>query len=109
MTDRITVSQNFSLTQQEVDDLIAEGVTSAGNLQNFRFFTNDFDTDTSGVDIVATTAMDMAGGTTDFSLAFNYTSTDVTKFEPGYARRNPHSRVAGRSPRHSLFNHRLTT
>ena len=80
MTDRITVSQNFSLTPQEVIDLIAEGVTSAGNLQNFRFFTNDFDTDTSGVDIVATTAMDMAGGSTDFSLAFNYTSTDVAKF-----------------------------
>ncbi len=82
MTDRITVSQLFSLTQQEVDDLIAEGVTSAGNLQNFRFFTNDFDTETSGVDIVATTAADMAGGTTDFSLAFNYTKTDVTKSNP---------------------------
>ena len=80
MTDRITVSQNFSLTPQEVIDLIAEGVTSAGNLQNFRFFTNDFDTDTSGLDVVATTAMDMAGGTTDFALAFNYTSTDVAKF-----------------------------
>jgi iron complex outermembrane receptor protein len=82
MTDRITVSQLFSLTQQEVDDLIAEGVTSAGNLQNFRFFTNDFDTETSGLDIVATTAADMAGGTTDFSLAFNYTKTDVTKSNP---------------------------
>ena len=82
MTDRITVSQLFSLTQQEIDDLIAEGVTSAGNLQNFRFFTNDFDTETSGVDIVATTAADMAGGTTDFSLAFNYTKTDVTKSNP---------------------------
>ena len=82
MTDRITVSQNFSLTPQEVIDLIAEGVTSAGNLQNFRFFTNDFDTDTSGLDIVATTAMDMAGGTTDFALAFNYTKTDVAKFNP---------------------------
>ena len=82
MTDRITVSQLFSLTQQEVDDLIAEGVTSAGNLQNFRFFTNDFDTETSGVDIVATTAVDMAGGTTDLALAFNYTKTDVTKSNP---------------------------
>ena len=82
MTDRITVSQLFSLTQQEVDDLIAEGVTSAGNLQNFRFVTNDFDTETSGVDIVATTAVDMAGGTTDLALAFNYTKTDVTKSNP---------------------------
>ncbi|HEY5654800.1 MAG TPA: TonB-dependent receptor, partial [Woeseiaceae bacterium] len=82
VTDRITVSQLFSLTPEEVDDLIAEGVTSAGNLQNFRFFTNDFDTETSGIDIVATTAVDMAGGVTDFALAFNYTSTDVTKSNP---------------------------
>ena len=82
VTDRITVSQLFSLTPEEVDDLIAEGVTSAGNLQNFRFFTNDFDTETSGIDIVATTAVDMAGGVTDFALAFNYTSTDVTRSNP---------------------------
>ena len=79
VTDRITVSQEFALTPEEVDDLIAEGITSAGNLENFRFFTNDFDTETSGIDIVATTAVDMAGGVTDFALAFNYTNTDVTK------------------------------
>ena len=82
MTDRITVSQLFSLDPDEIDDLIQEGVTSAGNLNNFRFFTNDFDTETSGVDIVATSAVDMLGGTTDFALAFNYTSTDVTKSNP---------------------------
>ena len=70
--DRITVSQNFSLTQQEIDDLIAAGVTSAGNLQNFRFFTNDFDTETDGVDIVAT--MPRSGRWYDgLVLAFNYT------------------------------------
>jgi iron complex outermembrane receptor protein len=82
MTDRITPSRNFSLTPQQVIDLIAEGVTSAGNLQNFRFFTNDFDTQTSGIDIVATTAVDMIGGVTDISVAFNYTNTDVTKYNP---------------------------
>ncbi len=82
MTDRITPSQNFQLTQEQVDALIAEGITGAANLQNFRFFTNDFDTKTSGLDLVATTAMDMAGGVTDFSLAFNYTTTDVTKSNP---------------------------
>ncbi|MEO1201615.1 MAG: TonB-dependent receptor [Pseudomonadota bacterium] len=83
--DRITVSQLFSindLTQQQIDDLIASGVTSAENLQNFRFFTNDFDTETEGVDIVATTAADILGGTTDFTLSFNHTDTEVTRFNP---------------------------
>ncbi len=80
--DRITVSQNFSLTQAEIDDLVASGVTSAANLQNFRFFTNDFDTETEGLDVVATTSTAWLGGETDWSLAFNITNTDVKKFNP---------------------------
>jgi len=79
LTDRLAVTQLFSLTQEEVDALIAEGITSAGNLQNFRFFTNDFDTETSGFDVVATYA---ASKDTDVSFLFNQTTTDVTKFNP---------------------------
>ena len=82
VNDRITVSQLFSLSPTEVADLVASGVTSAGNLQNFRFFTNDFDTETAGVDVVATTSTDWLGGSTDWSLAFNITKTDVKKFNP---------------------------
>ena len=82
LEDRLTVTQNFSLTQQEVDDLIAEGITSAGNLQNFRFFTNDFDTETQGVDVVATYTPPSRGGDTTISFLFNHTETEVTKFNP---------------------------
>jgi iron complex outermembrane receptor protein len=76
--DRISVSQNYQLTEQEIEDLIAAGVTSAGNLQNFRFFTNDFDTETKGFDIVATYPLEWKNGSTDLSLAFNNTQTTVT-------------------------------
>ncbi len=82
LEDRLTVTQLFSLTQQEVDDLIAEGITSAGNLQNFRFFTNDFDTETSGFDIVASYVPTSLGGNTTFNFLFNFTETEVTKFNP---------------------------
>lgn len=82
LEDRIAVSQEFRLEQAEIDELLASGITSAANLQNFRFFTNDFDTTTSGIDIVATTSADMLGGTTDYSLAFNYTRTEVDSFTP---------------------------
>lgn len=51
--DRISLTQDFALSPAEVDQLIAEGITSAGNLANFRFFTNDFDTETTGFDIEA--------------------------------------------------------
>lgn len=82
LKDRLAVSQNFSLTQPEIDALVVSGITSAANLQNFRFFTNDFDTRTSGVDVVATRSVSQFGGKTEFNLAFNYTSTKVTKFNP---------------------------
>ncbi len=82
LEDRLTVTQLFSLTPEEVDDLIAEGITSAGNLANFRFFTNDFDTETSGIDVVTTYVPQALGGNTNFSLLFNLTETEVTKFNP---------------------------
>jgi iron complex outermembrane receptor protein len=66
------------LTPEEVDQLIAEGITSAGNLANFRFFANDFDTETTGFDIVATYPVDWSSGTTTFSLAYNQTDTKVS-------------------------------
>ena len=83
--DRLTVSQLFSindLSAQELQDLIDAGVTSAENLQNFRFFTNDFDTKTSGVDIVATTSFDTPNTNTDVSFSYNRTKTEVDSFNP---------------------------
>ena len=53
LKDRIGQTKLFSLTAQEVLDLLAEGITSAGNLANFRFFINDFETKTKGIDLVA--------------------------------------------------------
>ncbi|MEM9172008.1 MAG: TonB-dependent receptor [Pseudomonadota bacterium] len=83
--DRLATSQLFSindLSAQQLQDLIDAGVTSARNLQNFRFFTNDFDTNTTGIDIVATTSLDSASGTTDVSFTFNNTKTEVDNFNP---------------------------
>ncbi len=82
LSDRLAVTQNFQLTQAEIDQLIAEGITSAANLRNFRFCTNDFDTETQGVDVVATYIPPGLGGDTTFSFLFNYTETDVAKFNP---------------------------
>ena len=82
LEDRITLSQNFSLTPGEVDDLINSGVTSAANLRNFRFFTNAFDTETEGYDVVATYNTEIGNGNTQFSFIYNNTQTDVTEFDP---------------------------
>lgn len=48
------------------------------DLQNFRFFTNSFDTGTTGVDIVGNLPFDLAGGSSKVTLAVNYGETEVT-------------------------------
>ena len=78
--DRLALTQNFELTEAEKIQLVAEGISSATNLQNFRFFTNDFHTRTRGVDIVATLAPPSSD--TQFSFAFNRTGTRVTAHDP---------------------------
>ena len=82
LSDRLALSQSFALNAAEAERLIAEGITSAKNLANFRFFTNGFDTRTQGVDLVASFVPPRMGGDTEFSLAFNHTSTRVTEYNP---------------------------
>ena len=82
LDDRIAVSQQFALTDQEREDLVNEGITSAANITSFSFFVNDYDTETEGFDVVATYAAEILGGSTDFNLAFNHNETDVTSFNP---------------------------
>ena len=82
LSDRLALTQLFALRPTEVDGLLAEGVTSARNLQNFRFFTNHFETLTQGIDLVATYAPPTLGGRTRFGFLFNRTATSVTRFDP---------------------------
>ena len=79
ISDRLALSQNFNLNETEVVGLIAEGVTSAGNLRSFRFFINDFDTVTQGVDIVAVVA---PTPTSELSFLYNHTSTEIIEYNP---------------------------
>ncbi len=79
LNDRITLSQDNSLSPDEIDALIASGIVNASNLRNFRFFTNGFDTETRGIDVVATYGMEIGNGNTDFTLSFNHTETSIAR------------------------------
>ncbi len=83
LDDRLNLSGLVSLTDAQVQQLLAEGVTSAANLQNFRWFTNDFETETKGFDVVATYPFEWGNGVnTDVSFSFNKTDTEVTRAGP---------------------------
>ena len=80
--DRLAPTKDFQrgtdITEAQIQQLVAEGITSAGNLQEFRFFTNEFETSTQGVDVILTAPI--LDGV--LSLAYNYTGTTVTKRNP---------------------------
>ena len=48
------------------------------DLQAFRFFTNNFDTKTTGIDIVGRMPFDIGAGSSSFAIAMNYNNTTVT-------------------------------
>ena len=80
--DRLAPTKDFQrgtdITEAQIQQLVAEGITSAGNLQEFRFFTNEFETSTQGIDVILTAPI-LDGA---LSLAYNYTGTTVTKRNP---------------------------
>lgn len=72
--DRLNLSSEVSLSAADIQSLKDDNVPGAGDMAAFRFFTNDFDTNTSGFDVVVSTTV----GDTDLNLAYNNTKTDVT-------------------------------
>ena len=78
MKDRLALSQDFALNDAQKQSLLAAGVTSAANLQEFRFFTNDFDTTTQGIDTVITAPL-LEG---NLIAVYNFTATTVTDHNP---------------------------
>ena len=79
ISDRLSLSQVLTLTEEERELLLSQGITSARNLSFFRFFINDFSTRTAGIDVVSTWTPLALDGDTSFSFTLNYTDTEVTE------------------------------
>ena len=83
VSDRLTTSKNFTLSNDDIDRLLDEGIIRPGGvLKRFRFFINDFATQTRGIDVVAAYAVEGDRGTTNVSSAWNLTTTEVTQHNP---------------------------
>ncbi|MEE9222981.1 MAG: TonB-dependent receptor [Nitrosomonadaceae bacterium] len=77
LSDRLAISRLYELTNDERENLLESGVTSAATIQRFRFFTNEIDTTSEGFDVVGTWSTESHAGVTDFTLAYNRTNTTV--------------------------------
>ena len=81
--ERIARSTDFTLTDADRAALVAGGNAEAATLSRVGFFVNDFDTTTTGLDLVASYESEHFGGDTTYSLAANWNKTEVDDFTPG--------------------------
>lgn len=81
--DRIARSADFTVSDADRAALVAAGNPEAASISRVGFFVNDFDTTTTGLDLVASVGTDHFGGDTTYSLAANWNDTEVDDFTPG--------------------------
>ncbi len=102
VTDRITQSDRKKLEEADYLALEAIGVANPRSVGTVSFFSNDFDTTTKGVDIVANYSAELFNGESQFNMAYNFTDTTVDR----------HSAITGdfkvKRLEEALPNHRAT-
>ena len=77
---QIEVDDRVALTPPQDITATQEAALRAASIpvpDMVNFFANDYDTETTGVDIVATTDAALFNGSTTFSAAYNYNKTEV--------------------------------
>lgn len=77
LDDRLSTTSGIALSQADIDALTAQGVPDASSFSQVSYFTNDFSTSTQGIDVVANYSTEIFDGETLFSLAANWTDTEV--------------------------------
>ena len=82
MRDRISLTRQADLTLEQRADLVAQGAPGAAAIRTVRYFANDFDTTTQGIDFVADYNTDRFGGNTNLTFTANWNDTSVDNFNP---------------------------
>jgi len=78
VSDRLSQTSPLSLSAEDIDTLLAMGIKDAVSYSSILFFTNDFDTKTTGVDLVVSQDLDLGVGQSKLSFLLNYNKTEVS-------------------------------
>ncbi|BFT30973.1 TonB-dependent receptor [Alteromonas sp. D210916BOD_24] len=79
LSDRISTTSAIPLTDEDIASLIAQGRTDAVKYNAAKYFTNDFDTKTQGVDLVVNYGFDSGTWRNTLLMAYNWTDTQVER------------------------------
>lgn len=79
LEDRISTTSAIPLTSEDLRMLAQEGIADADRFASVKYFTNDFDTRTEGIDWVLNYVTEFAGVQTQIALNYNWTKTQVER------------------------------
>ena len=79
LDDRISTTSALSLTQDDIQTLVTAGITEATSYGSAKYFTNDFDTTTQGLDLVVNYEAYLLNIPSRFMLTYNWTDTTVDR------------------------------
>lgn len=79
LEDRISTTSALPLTGSDIQALLNQGVRDATSFSAAKYFTNDFDTTTQGLDLVVNYETSWWQGETKLILAYNWTDTSVDR------------------------------
>lgn len=79
VTKRFGLSPSIAVTPAIRAQLVSLGIPGATSFTSVSFFTNDFDTQTKGIDVVVDYRTDLGPGELDMTGSYNYNQTSVEK------------------------------
>jgi iron complex outermembrane recepter protein len=77
VSNRFGVSSNYTVTDEIKENLAAAGVSGADSFTSINFYTNDYDTKTTGIDITFSQLFVFEDSQLHLSVAFNHNKTEV--------------------------------
>jgi iron complex outermembrane receptor protein len=77
--DRISTTSAIPLSQGDIQMLVAAGIPEATSYGSAKYFTNDFDTTTQGLDLVVNYETYLLNIPSRFMFTYNWTDTEVDR------------------------------
>jgi iron complex outermembrane receptor protein len=99
--DRISLSQRYTLSDEERAQLVSQGVAAADGLTQFNFFVNGYKTRTQGIDVVLAYKLDLHESShLNFTGVVNVNRTKILSFSPGVINDFNRQYIEERLPKH---------
>ena len=88
ISDRISFTSRFNLTEEDIASLLAAGISDAQSFTSVRFFSNQQTVEASGIDLVATVPFDLGQGDSTLTFVANWSDIELTDFSPEFTSDN---------------------